>query len=75
MKVSEMIKNLQTFMEEYGDLECWYAEDDEGNNCHPIYFSPSCYYANKYGNAYAWDDIKDEDPEDIMDLEPVCIVN
>ena len=29
MKVSEMIKNLQDFMEENGDIDCYYAEDDE----------------------------------------------
>ena len=75
MKVSDMINNLQFFIEEYGDLECWYAVDDEGNDYKPVYFSPSCYYANKYGNVYQWDEIKDEDPEDIMDLEQVCIVN
>lgn len=75
MKVSDMIKNLQFFIEEHGDLECWYATDDEGNNYSPVYFSPSCYYVNKYGDMYQLDDIKDEDPEDIVDLEPVCIVN
>lgn len=31
MKVSEMIKNLCDFIEKHGDLECWYAKDDEGN--------------------------------------------
>ena len=32
MKVSEMIENLQNFMNENGDLDCWYAKDDEGNS-------------------------------------------
>ena len=31
MKVSEMIKNLQEFIEKNGDLDCYYAVDDEGN--------------------------------------------
>ena len=75
MKISEMITNLQEFMEEHGDIECWYAVDDEGNAYHPVYFGPSCYYVNKYGEMYQWDDIKDEDPEDIEDLKAVCIVN
>lgn len=30
MKISQMIKNLQSFMSEHGDLDCYYAVDDEG---------------------------------------------
>lgn len=70
-----MIKNLQFFLEEYGDVECWYAVDDEGNAYHPIYFTPSCYYVNMYGEVYQDEDLKDEDPEDLLELKPICIVN
>ena len=31
MKISQMIKNLQEFMKEHGNLNCWYAVDDEAN--------------------------------------------
>ena len=48
MKVSEMIKNLQEFMEVHGDLECYYAIDDEGNTYHPVYYDPSMYYLDEY---------------------------
>lgn len=75
MKISEMIANLQGFMKEHGDLECYYAADDEGNAYHPVYYSPSCYYVNQHGDMYQEEDIRDEDPEDIEDLKPVCIVN
>ena len=50
MKISEMIKNLQEFMAKHGDIECYYAVDDEGNAYHPVYFKPSKYYSNEeYG--------------------------
>lgn len=75
MKISEMITNLQEFMKEHGDLECYYAADDEGNAYHPVYYSPSCYYVGKYGDIYQEEDILDEDPEYIEDLKSVCIVN
>ncbi len=75
MKVSEMIKNLQEFMQENGDVECWYAVDDEGNNYFRVYYSPTLYYANEYGKMYSKVDLEYKDPEDIEDLVPVCIVN
>ena len=40
MKISDMIKNLYAFMDEHGDVDCWYAEDEEGNAYHPVYFDP-----------------------------------
>ena len=43
MKISEMIKNLEAVMLANGDLECYYAVDDEGNEYHPVYFEPSIY--------------------------------
>lgn len=45
MKVSEMIKNLQKFMKDNGDLDCWYAVDDEGNGYQKVYFGcPNAMY-------------------------------
>lgn len=75
MKISQMIKNLEAVMLANGDLECWYAVDDEGNDYHPIYFEPSVYYRNKWGDMYDESDLEDEDPEDIAELKQVCIVN
>ena len=75
MKVSEMIKNLQEFMNENGDLECWYARDDEGNGYQKVYYDPSLYYIDSdnevYGNA---EDIEDYDLT-MEDVTPICIVN
>lgn len=75
MKVSEMIKNLEAFMGTYGDAECYYAVDDEGNDYHPVYYTPSHYYINKYGEVFAGVDIEGEDPEDVAELREICIVN
>lgn len=75
MKISEMIKNLQEVIEEHGDIEVWYAVDDEGNAYHPIYFKPSVYYVNQYGEVFHEEDLEDEDPNDIAELKHICIVN
>lgn len=75
MKISQMIKNLEAVMLANGDLECYYAVDDEGNAYRPVYFDPSVYYINKYGDVFEDDDLKYEDPEDIAELKHICIVN
>ncbi len=75
MKISQMIKNLQTILSDYGDMDCWYAVDDEGNAYYPINWVPSVYYTNHYGDVFREEDLKDEDPEDIAELNAICIVN
>lgn len=75
MKISKMLTNLQEFMEEHGDLDCYYAVDDEGNAYHEVYYDPSLYYINEYGDVYQEEDIADEDPEDVAELKKICIIN
>ena len=75
MKISEMIENLEAVMAANGDIEVWYAVDDEGNAYHPIYYSPSVYYVNQYDEVFQEEDLEDEDPEDIVELTQICIVN
>ena len=75
MKISEMIKNLEAVMAANGDIECYYAVDDEGNAYHEVYFEPSVYWINKYGDVFQDEDLEDEDPEDIAELQQICIVN
>lgn len=75
MKISEMIKNLETVMLANGDLECYYAVDDEGNAYSPVYFEPSVYYINQYGDVFQDEDLDGEDEEDIAELQHICIVN
>jgi hypothetical protein len=74
MKVSEMIKNLVEFITNYGDLECYYAVDDEGNDCHPVYFEPNCLYKTMEGTFENIEYIETHGYED-DECEPVCIVN
>lgn len=75
MKISEMIKNLQKFMGQHGDLDCWYAVDDEGNEYHEVGYTPSLYYVNEYGEVVHPEDAEEYDEEDMKYLVPVCIVN
>lgn len=74
MKISEMIANLEEFKENYGDLDCWYATDDEGNAYHEVYFDPSFRYVDDEGDMYTEKDLE-ECEMDIEDVTPVCIVN
>lgn len=75
MKISEMIKNLQELMAEYGDLDCWYAEDDEGNGYRKIYYDPSVYYVDSDGEVYS--NLEDLEEYELTeeDVTPICIVN
>lgn len=75
MKVSEMIKNLQNFMNEYGDLDCWYATDDEGNSYHPVNYEPSLMCVLKHNHeVISMEDTgwREDDPED---YDEICVVN
>ena len=75
MKISEMIKNLSGFMEKYGDLECWYASDDEGNAYHKVYFEPGLMCVDKYdGNVYTLEDAEEMEISS-EDYKVVCVVN
>ena len=74
MKISEMIENLKEFKEKHGDLECWYSVDDEGNAYHKLYYAPSKYYVDEYGEVCQLADIEYYE-EDIEDYEAICIVN
>lgn len=75
MKISEMIKNLQSFMEEHGDLDCWYAIDDEGNGYQEIQYEPSLYcVANYNGEVYTMEDVGWMELEH-DDYKEICVVN
>ena len=75
MKISEMIKNLQEFMDEHGDIDCWYASDDEGNGYHPVSYNPTLFYADVYyGEVHTLRDIE-EDENDPDDYAKICVVN
>lgn len=75
MKVSEMIKNLQEFMDEHGDLDCYYAVDDEGNDFKPVYYDPSlCYTSEDSEYVYTLEDLE-WFPDDPENYTAICVVN
>ena len=74
MKVSEMINNLQVFMYEHGDLDCWYYQYGEGNSYDEVCYGPGLIYIDEYGIVYTQDDF-DVDAKDLNWLTPICIVN
>ena len=67
VKLSEMIENLQKFMSEHGDVDCWWAVDDEGNEYKEVIYEPTLMYKNEHGDAYC--------QKDIDDVEKICIIN
>lgn len=78
MKISDMIKNLYAFMDEHGDVECWYAEDEEGNGYQPVYFEPSLRYVNEYKDVFQeeyLEDMDEEEREELGELTKICVVN
>ena len=75
MEISEMIENLQEFKAKYGDIECWYAEDDEGNGYRRIYFEPSLLYVDSNDTVYNDEEDIEYCGVNIEDVKPICIVN
>lgn len=78
MKVSEMIKNLQDFMEENGDIDCYYAVDDEGNGYNEVYYKPTLMLEAPYGDLYSVKEIEEDDSldeDERGEFKKVCIVN
>ena len=78
MKVSEMIENLQEFMAENGDIDCYYAVDDGGNDYKEVYYKPTLMLENPYGDMYSVEAIEEDeslDEEERAEFKKVCIVN
>lgn len=76
MKISEMIKNLQEFMDEHGDIDCWYTEYEEDKVFYPINCEPGLFYVYKDDddavcdfNEIYWEGYH------IDDYMPICVVN
>ena len=75
MKISEMIKNLQEFMDECGDLDCWYAMDDDGNGYSEVFYEPSLYCRHNHdGEIMSIEDAGwcEWSPEEYT---KICVVN
>lgn len=62
-------------MEECGDLDCWYASDDEGNEYHPVSYKPSAYCIFHYNG-----EVHHIEDTGWLEMEPdeyteICVVN
>ena len=80
MKISEHIRSLQNMLDEYGDLECYYAIDEEGNGFRKTCWDGTLFYIHKNEiGDYCPDltqDPYDEDPEcNKEDYIEVCVIN
>lgn len=75
MKLSTFIKNLNKIQEMYGDFECYYSIDDEGNDYKPVYFEPVLMFIDKDDKVFK----NLEDVEDYgltaEDVETICLIN
>jgi len=81
MKLSEYIKSLSDMLEEHGDMNCFYASDDEGNSYQKVGYAGSILYTDE-PDAYRPDTVYcDEDlvteveDDDSRVFHKICIVN
>jgi hypothetical protein len=79
MKLSEYISQLKDFMDEYGDLNCFYSSDNEGNNYQKVVYGPSKFFTtNPEGyrvNMLSGEDMDDLDDEDKSEYFKICVIN
>jgi len=83
MKLSEYIKGLQKFLKENGDMECYYAKDDEGNAYQEVHYTGSKFIiTDSQKDEYYPDLIDTNDTERVEDLKRdsddfsfVCVIN
>jgi hypothetical protein len=83
MKLSEYIKSLQDFLKENGDMNCFYAIDDEGNGYQQVNYGGTLFYTEN-PDEYRPELYQEDDFEYIIehgyveekeDLVTVCIIN
>jgi hypothetical protein len=78
MKLSEHIKACQSILDEHGDIECYYAIDEEGNAYHTVAFEPSVYYAMEDDLRQRTDCLyNSEEIAEYLDdkFVPLCVIN
>lgn len=87
MKLSEYIKVLQESYDEYGDLECYYASDEECNSYTQASVAKAVFYTNElsYRLENVFSDIEEyidyegfdetEGCESYDELFPIFIIN
>lgn len=76
MLLSKYIEGLQKVLNEHGDLECYYAIDDEGNGYQKVIYNGTVFYTEY--PEYRLDIACPEDEIEECGLEnpvKICIVN
>lgn len=79
MLLSEYIRNLQSFLNNFGDMPCYYAHDAEGNGYEEVSYTGTLFYTDKL--EHRTDTLYQELEEFEDDFEgtgqpiPVCVVN
>lgn len=81
MKLSKYIKSLNAMLEEHGDMNCFYASDDEGNSFQQVGYAGSILYtdtpdAYRPDTVYCDEDLITEiEDDDSTVFHKICIVN
>ena len=81
MKLKLYIKELQAVLEKHGNLECYYAHDDEGNVYQQVRMVGSIGFVDELNHiveyVYSVQDMENlvESPGFIEHAIPICVVN
>lgn len=76
LKISDVIEGLKNIQQEHGDLECYFATDDEGNSYYEVNYQPTLFFRPKNKPRYRPELISGKDCEyDKNRLIPVCVIN
>lgn len=75
MKLSEKIAELQAALEKYGDLECIYSSDDEGNEFHPVNHGGYAWVEKEDRLTHYVEIVCDEDMDDEIEYMKVYCIN
>jgi len=76
MKLSKYIAGLQRVMNSHGDLDCYYATDDEGNGYKHVFYTGSIFFVHKYeANSYNPELCQEEEIKNQDDFSKVVVVN
>lgn len=75
----EYVNELNSLLEEYGDLPLYTADDDEGNGYTAVSYMPSVYYVEelrgRLDGIIGQDDKEDVEKDLGRPLQPILVIN